>query len=262
MANKDWLGVPNYTPRRIESMKESFQALVERLVGEDASSGMTTSGDIAGFPKGFKVDDEDIPTPEETAQTGVGVTGAPNKRVEHRRSFAMRAAINESTDPGDIANMLTEGETPQTMLNRLLRVRSEADLFVSNTDALVKKLKDPEVTVSLPSGMLAELDSLWAALVKVINSVSEIRVKEPEGEEEPLPNVAQPAPGAGGSDTKLQDKIPESMPMVSPVVSGGDSGEVDDKDDEVDTGDTSSFFDGLDDEENEDPNKEDDEDLF
>ena len=309
---KDWMGAAHYTPRKVESVtrkllgldegdmgKTRFQEYVDSLLGED-NSGMTTTGNIATIPMGFK-DTEDVPREDE--ETGIGLTGAPNRRAEskasrmarHRRR--MHESLEEVTSDGcpkcgenemiwndqlkrwvcpcgyvygnekpesgshrdsaihgtgyreardttglveslleDDPNFkcpacgdkkvkeagqlcpgclktecslegtdedpadLTESETPQTFLNRLIRVRSEMDMFVSNTDGLVKKLSKDGIKTTLPSSYLTDLDALWASLIKVVNDVSSVKTKEPledEDEESTLP-IARPVPPNGG----------------------------------------------------------------
>ncbi len=63
---------------------------------DDSVQEMTTAADIATVPMGFKVDPEDKPTPEETAETGISLTGAPNRVPEsHQRLPHLTAFLEE-----------------------------------------------------------------------------------------------------------------------------------------------------------------------
>jgi predicted amidophosphoribosyltransferase len=164
---KDWLGAAHYTPSKAESeepavkKKQSFEEYVDGLLGED-TSGMTTTGNIATIPMGFKIKKK--PSPEETAKTGIGLTGAPNRRAEskYKRTATRKILMSESVD-SLVAN-LTEDDDSDSATDTSSDTASDTSTETStktSTDAYTQGnitvtggagAGATSVTVSIPRG--------------------------------------------------------------------------------------------------------------
>ena len=192
---QDWLGVPNYSLRKVETMddpeapeeKKDIKMILDAMLGE-----MTTAADVPTLPQGFKIKPEDVPDEETTRKTGVSLTG-PGKfeAVKPRRlSLTHRASVRESVE--QIADRLTEdaleeqgASAAMALYNRLTRLTTEVNLLLINSAELGKKLKtNPEV--ALPNDFLKEVDAAWYGVAKIVAGIHQVKVIDhPEPSQRP-----------------------------------------------------------------------------